>query len=95
MGSKDDVDVLFSSGGGHDIRVTVLLNADEFIFVRDLSSERGISASSFFRQMVNDERRRIAQEKLSADKQAANTSQPTQELNNILIEFAKFMKAKQ
>lgn len=93
MAPNDD-DVLFSNaaGGGHDIRVQVLLTADEFIFLRDFSKSRGISASSFFRQVLNDERRRVAQESLSANADKSETSQDAQDVHRLAKLLTKLLK---
>lgn len=88
-----DDEVLFSNaGGGHDIRVTALLNADEFIFLRDEAKARGISASSYLRQMVNRDRRRVALEALSLANPAPDTTENAQNLHNIVQMLAKAMK---
>lgn len=79
----------------HDIPTTVLLNADEYLFVRDIAKQRGISVSSYFRQKANDERKQLAQETLLAESAPINTPEPTQDIANLLFEFAKFIKAKQ
>lgn len=77
-----DGEASFSGLGDKSIRVQVLLDADEFLSVRDLSAARGISQSSYFRQLHNEERKRIAQEELSKAMNSANTHGVTQNLRS-------------
>lgn len=83
----------FVMAGAHDIRVQVLLNADEYLFLRDISKERGLSNSSFFRQVLNFERRRKALESLSDDKDKNGTAEDTQDMHTLVTLLTKLMKS--
>jgi hypothetical protein len=89
----DGEDVLFSvDGGGRHIRIPVLLDADEYVFLQSLIKERGISASSFFRTHLTDERRRLAHEELSRMGTHLDSAEHTHEMNNGLAVLAKILK---
>ena len=89
----EDDEGLFSVGGaGRDIRVPVLLDADEYLFLQSLTKSRGISASSYFRAYLNDERRRVAHRELSLMNTADNSAEYAQNMNKGLAALAQILK---
>lgn len=77
-------EIMFARGDTHDERVQVLLTADEYIFARDYAKEQGLSASSYLRQLLNNDRRSLAQKQLSANDLLINTPDVTQDLHSLL-----------
>lgn len=82
----------FSRGDEHDVRVQVLLTADEFVFARDYAKELGISVSGYLRQLLNHDRRVIAQKQLSANQAPGDTVEITQEMRKVLTALASILK---
>lgn len=76
----------------HDQRVQVLLTADEYLFARDYAREQGLSVSAYLRQLLNNDRRSLAQKQLSASDPGGNTSELTQDMRTILKALAKLAK---
>lgn len=76
----------------HDQRVQVLLTADEYLFARDYAKEQGLSVSAYLRQLLNNDRRVVAQKQLSASEAGSNTSELTQDMHTILKALAKLAK---
>ena len=76
----------------HDQRVQVLLTADEYLFARDYAKEQGLSVSAYLRQLLNNDRRSVAQKQLSASEAGSNTSELTQDMHTILKALAKLAK---
>lgn len=85
-------EIVFSRGDGHDERVQVLLTADEYLFARDYAKEQGLSVSAYLRQLLNNDRRSLAQKQLSASSASGNTSEITQDMHTILKALAKLAK---
>lgn len=88
-------DVLFARGDAHDCRIQVLATADEFLFSRDHAKELGMSASCYLRKLLNDDRRRVAQEKLSAQQEVIDTPLSTQELHTLAKALRALIKLNQ
>lgn len=76
----------------HDQRVQVLLTADEYLFARDYAKEHGLSVSAYLRQLLNNDRRSVAQKQLSASSVSGNTAELTQDMHTILKALAKLAK---
>jgi hypothetical protein len=78
----EDEEASFAGTADKILRVQVLLDSDEFLFMRDLALSRGISQSALFRQLLIEERKRGAQEALSLQLRASNTHTSTQNLRS-------------
>lgn len=76
----------------HDQRVQVLLTADEYLFARDYAKEQGLSVSAYLRQLLNNDRRSVAQKQLSTSNASGNTAELTQDMHTILKALAKLAK---
>lgn len=85
-------DPMFARGDEHDNRVQVLLTADEYLFARDYAKEQGLSVSAYLRQLLNHDRRVIAQKQLSASAPSGDTPQLTQEMHKVLKALAHLIK---
>lgn len=88
-GLEEDLPV-FSRSNPKGLRVQVLLDADEFLLSKDLSDGCGMSQSSHFRKLLHEERKRLADESLSARLHLINTSHPahnlhTDDLKNLAV----------
>lgn len=84
---------LFARNEPHDIRLQVLLNADEYVYVTQRSSDMGLSGSAYVRKLINDDRRSLAQKQLSTDAESNNTAEPTQPLHNLVKALVDAIKA--
>lgn len=83
---------VFARNDPHDQRVPILLTADEYLFVRNTADDRGVSISAYVRQLINDDRRSLAQKLLSANASSENSAQPTHDLHNFITTLAKLVK---
>lgn len=93
MTTQHEETIAYSRTVPHDIRVQVLCTADEYLFAKDESSKLGISQSSYMRDLLNRERRKLAQEQLSAETRKENTQDAPQELHNLIKSLVKLVKA--
>lgn len=62
----------------HNIRVTMLVDGDEYLSLQSMSDEDGLSDSGFMRLLLKKEARRRAVEKVSAKQSQGGTAEPTQ-----------------
>lgn len=69
------------SRGGHDIRVTVLLDADEFMSLQSMTDEDGLSDSAFMRRLLKLESRKRAMGRLSERQSQEESAEPAHVLN--------------
>lgn len=65
----------------HDIRVTVLLDADAFLNLQAMADDDGLSDSGFMRLLLKKEARRRAMEQLSERRGFEETAEPAHVLN--------------
>ncbi|MEY2630772.1 MAG: hypothetical protein RLZZ469_1669 [Bacteroidota bacterium] len=86
------IEALLQPKDNHDVRLVAMVLADEYIFVRDEAKRQGVSQSAYLRRLVNDDRRRIAQEELLQNQRAESTHDSTQELHNFVSMLAKLVK---
>lgn len=84
---------VFARNDPHDQRVPILLTADEYLFVRNAADDKGVSISAYVRQLINDDRRSLAQKQLSADAESNETTQATQPLHNLVKALVQAIKA--
>ena len=75
-------DGLLFSNTSHDIRLVTMLNADEYLFVKNESESLGISQSLFVRQLINQEKIRLAQDKLSLSQPQQDSAEHAQVFTN-------------
>ena len=90
--SEKDIPV-FARNDPHDIRLQVLLNADEYVYATQRATDIGLSGSAYVRKLINDDRRSLAQKQLSADTESSETSQSTQPLHNLVKALVQAIKA--
>jgi negative regulator of replication initiation len=62
----------------HNIRVTMLVDGDEYIGLQTMSDEDGLSDSAFMRRLLKMEARRRAMARVSAQHAAEQTAEPAQ-----------------
>lgn len=86
-------DPKFARGDAHDIRLQVLLNADEFVAVTQRAQDVGLSGSAYVRKLINDDRRYLAQKQLSANASTENSAQATQDMHSFIKTLAALVKA--
>ena len=71
-----------------DIRVTVLLHADEFTWLRDAADERDMSQSAFIRNLILKSRQKVETAKVSSENSNLTSAElthiSTQQLANLL-----------
>lgn len=67
-----------SSNNHHDIRVTVLLTSEDFLNMKTMADDDGLSDSSFIRQLIKQAARRKAMDKLSEEKRLRDSEEPAQ-----------------
>lgn len=92
MVNKDELPV-FSRSDPHDMRVPVMLTADEFLFARDTAEEKGLSLGAYFRMLLKNDRKALAYEKLSAYQKLYDSANPAQDLDNFIKMVNKFNEA--
>lgn len=61
----------------HHIRVTVLVDGDEYLSLQSMSDSDGLSDSAFMRLLLKQEARRRALAQVSDRERAGDTSEPT------------------
>lgn len=76
----------------HDIRQPVLLNADEFVFVRDHALSIGTSISGYIRNLINDDRRRLAQKQLCATEEYKRSANHAHDMDTFLDQLALMVR---
>ena len=64
-----------------DIKVTMLVEADEFLSLRSMVEDDGLSDSGFMRMLFKKEARRRALEKLSERSALEDSAEPAHVLN--------------
>lgn len=65
----------------HDIRVTTLLNAEEFLALEAMVDEQGVSQSAFIRGLIRKACRERALIKVSEQSRMDVSAEPTQVVN--------------
>lgn len=66
----------------HDIRVAVLLTADEFLSMQSMADEDGLSDSAFMRLLLRQAARKRAMAKLSEQRDLDGSAEPVQVLDS-------------
>ena len=66
----------------HHIRVTVLVDGDEYLSLQSMSDEDGLSDSAFMRRLLKQEARRRALAQVSERNRLGETTEPAHVLRN-------------
>lgn len=66
----------------HHIRVTVLVDGDEYLSLQSMSDEDGLSDSAFMRLLLKKEARVRASAKVSEKNRLGETTEPAHVLRN-------------
>lgn len=69
---------------GHDFRVVVLLNADEFLAMKAGAEEDGLSQSAFIRVLIKKSSRDRAMKLVCDEKRERDSEEPAQVLSKYL-----------
>lgn len=65
----------------HTIRVVSLVNAEEYLGMKSMADEDGLSDSSFIRHLIKMEARRRAFAKVSEERRLSGMEEPAQVLH--------------
>lgn len=84
---------VFARNDPHDQRVPILLTADEYLFVRNAADDKGVSISAYVRQLINDDRRVLAQKQLSANTSTEKSAETTHDMHSFIKTLAALVKA--
>lgn len=66
----------------HDIRVVVLVTADEYIATQSMADDDGLSDSAFIRYLIKQEAKKRAIAKLSEEQRLRAMEEPAQVVHN-------------
>ena len=72
-----------------DIRVVVLLKADEYTWSKEEAAKRDLSHSGYIRKLIIDDRLRVESCKVSGEESNLTTQEPAQQTAQLLTILAE------